>query len=65
MRPLLVYKSLQNKSDQFFNIYNNSEHYKTRRNNSNSLAVQNILTTHCRQSIRWMGWKFGTVYLQN
>ena len=56
MSALFVHKSLQNESNRFFNIYN-CEHHSTRRNNSNSLALPNILTTHSRQSIRWMGCK--------
>ena len=56
MNALLVYKSLRNGCNQFFNIYNSEDH-NTRRNNSNSLPVPNILTTHSRQSIRWMGCK--------
>ena len=56
MSALFVHKSLQNESNRFFDIYN-CEHNNTRRNNSNSLALPNILTTHPRQSIRWMGCK--------
>ena len=56
MSALFVHKSLQNESNLFFNIYN-GEHHNTRRRNSNSLALPNILATHSRQSIRWMGCK--------
>ena len=56
MSALFVDKSLQNESNRFFNILY-CEYQNTRRNNSNSLALPNILTIHSRQSIRWMGCK--------